>query len=250
MMQPALLGLCVSFLADLLPAGETRLDLGAGARAELNAGRIPVTSLSDSEAGTEQTIVLRTGVRLISPTSSLSFVYSPQYYLRIPDALQVGRPLLLHDGVLAWSARTGPRLGFNWDMRGSAGELPNSGLLTIFDPGTGLSAYTVVPILRLNTSLSMNAVTGKRQTTSVAVNGSYNDSLGEETVIQKSKNASLLVSHSLRLTRRTATGISAEAGYTAPESSSESVLLGGQLFVEQQLSDKSNLRAAGGISQG
>lgn len=250
MVQSALLGLCVSLLADLLPTGSgTRVDVATGARAELNAGRVPVTSLYDSEPGTEQTVVLRSGIRLISPTASLSLVYQPQYYLRLPDVLEVGRPLLLHDGILAWSARTGPRLTFNWDLRASAGELPSSGLLTVFDPGTGNSTSSVVPILRLNTNLSMNAVTGKRQTTSVSLNGSHNDSLGEATAMQKSDNASLSVSHSLGLSKRTSTGLSGQAGYAAPENESESVLLGGQLFVEQQLSPQSTLRAAGGISQ-
>src|SRR6478735_1489316 len=96
MFQPAILGLCVSFLADLLPVGSgARVDLATGARAELNAGRIPVTSVQDSAPGTEQTLVLRAGVRLISQTSSLSLIYRPRYYLRLADARQRRRATLV-----------------------------------------------------------------------------------------------------------------------------------------------------------
>src|SRR5687768_14007249 len=106
MLQPATLGLCISLLADLFPVGPgSRVDLATGARAELNAGRIPVNAGSPSESGTEETIVLRSGIRLISPTSTFSLSYTPQYYLRLPDALGIGRPLLLHDGGLLWLAR-------------------------------------------------------------------------------------------------------------------------------------------------
>jgi hypothetical protein len=250
MFQPATFGLCVSLLADLFPVGATRVDLATGARAELNVGRIPVTSVDDSEPGTEETIVLRSGLRLISPTSTFSIAYKPRYYLRLPDALEVGRPLLLHEGSLAWNAALSRRFSLDWGLRSSAGELPNSGLALVFDPGTGRVRASVVPIFRVDTNLSMTARTGKRHTTGASVGGSHNDSLGPDSAFERSENIALTASHSVSLSRRTALGVSAQAGYAWPEFTDESATLGGQIFVDRQLLESARLRVAAGISQG
>ncbi len=139
MVSSALLGLCLSLLADVFPVGPgTLVGLATGARAELNVGRIPVTSVDSSSPGTEERITLRSGVRLVSRTSTFSLAYTPQYYLRLPDVLQIGRPLILHSGALDWTARPNRRLTLNWITHSSAGELPNSGLSQVFEPGTGL----------------------------------------------------------------------------------------------------------------
>src|SRR5688572_14919305 len=251
MFQPALLGLSISLLADILPLGSgTRVDVGAGARAELNVGRVPVTSVNDSAPGTEETVVLRSGVRVISPTASLSLIYTPQYYLRLPDALGVGRPLLLHDGIFSWSARFSRRVSFGWIIRSSAGELPGSGLLTVFDPGTGTVAAAVVPVFRINSSLSLTALTGKRHTTSGALTASHNDSLGAADAIQRSDNLGLQLTHTVGFSRRTSGGLSAQAGYVARRDQQESATVGAQLFLSQQMRTYAVLRLGAGISQG
>jgi len=251
MYAPALLGLAISFMADALPIGAgTRIDVGTGARAELNVGRVPVTSVNTSAPGTEETVTLRSGVRLISPTSSLSLIYRPQYYLRLPDVLDIGRPLLLHDGSLNWAARFSRRLSLSWVLRSSAGELPGSNLLTVFDPGTGTVASSVVPVFRVMTSLGLNALTGKRHTTSVTVNASHNDFLDADTPLQSSENVGLDLSHSISLSRRTMAGVSGQIGYVAREDQQESATVGSQLFLSQQTGPVTSIRVAGGASLG
>jgi hypothetical protein len=250
MLQPATLGLCISLLADLFPVGPgSRVDLATGARAELNVGRIPVNAGSPSESGTEETIVLRSGVRLMSPTSTFSLSYTPQYYLRLPDALGVGRPLLLHDGGLLWLARLSPRVSMNFGLRSSAGELSNSGFQLFFEPGTGRLEASIVPIFRLSSNLGMSALTGKRQTTTVALSGSHNDSLGDSTALTTSDNLALSLSHSIGLSPRTSAGISAQGGYVGRDES-DSATVGGQLFLSQQLTPSGVLRVGVGANQG
>jgi len=251
MFQPATLGLCISLLADLFPAGAgTRVDLATGARAELNVGRIPVNSSDQSELGTEETIALRSGLRLISRTSTFSIAYKPRYYLRLPDDLGAGRPLLLHDGSIRWSAKLSPRLSLNWGFRTSAGELPNSGLQLVFDPGTGRGDTSVVPVFRIDTSLAMTAKTGKRQQTTASVSGSHNDSFGPNAAFERSENLVTSVTHSIDLSRRTAVGVSAQAGYVWPELTSESATIGGQLFVDQRVAEMARLHVGVGVSEG
>jgi|GEM_PF-2530108 len=250
MFQPAILGLCVSFLADLLPVGSgARVDLATGARAELNAGRIPVTSVQDSAPGTEQTLVLRAGVRLISQTSSLSLIYRPRYYLRLPDALEIGRPLLLHDIGLAWTAELNRRLSLSWRTRASAGELPLSGLLLVFDPGTGKVNASVVPVFRVNSNLSMTAETGKRQTTNATLSVNHNDSFGSNSAFERSETLGLALTHSLTLSKRTSIGISTLGGYVWPETTPESATIGGLLFISQKIRAPSSIRLAAGLTQ-
>jgi len=251
MLTPALLGLSISLLLDVLPVGSgTRVDLAAGARAEVNVGRLPVASTQVSSTGTEETIVLRSGLRVISPTSSLILAYTPQYYLRVPDVLGIGRPLLLHDGRLVYSARLTPRLSLDWTFRSAAGELSNSRLTTVFDPGTGTLDSRVVPIVSLATRFAMNALTGRRHRSSLAIIASHNDSIGPDSAFERSDNARLQLSHTLTLSRRSAAGVSGEVGYVAQEGQLDSAIVGGQVFVDQRLGDESNLRVGVGINQG
>lgn len=251
MFHSALFGLSIAVLADLLPVGSgTRVDVATGARAELNAGRVPVNSINDSEPGTEERLALRTGVRLVSATSSLRLVYAPQYYLRIPDALDVGRPLLLHDGSLAWNSQVNRRLRLSWLARASAGELPTSGILEVFDPGTGTVRASILPIVRLNTTFSLNAVTGKRHVTNAVVSASHNDSLGSGQAMPTSDNLGLQLSHAISISQRTSTGITGQVGYVAREGQSESAIFGGQLFLSQRLRPQATLGVGVGFSQG
>jgi len=251
MFHPQALGLCISLLAEVFPVGPgSRVDLATGARAEVNVGRIPVTSMADSEQGTEEIVVLRSGIRLISPTSTLSLSYLPRYYLRLPDALGIGRPLLLHDSVLAWSSRPSRRLGLSWRVRGSAGELPNSGLNVVFEPGTGRVSASVVPIIQLNSVMAINATTGKRHQTNASLNLGHYDSFGESPAIERTNNVQGTVSHTIGLSSRTSVGIAAQVGFIVAEIQEPSATVGGQLLWTQKLRESASLSIATGINQG
>jgi hypothetical protein len=130
MFQPATLGLCISLLAEVFPMGPgSRVDVAAGARAELNVGRIPVNSIDSSEPGTEEKLELRSGIRWISRTSSFVVKYTPQYYLRLPDILGVGRPLFPRrlDLKLADHDRNGDFLMATYDVVGPRQDQPGAG---------------------------------------------------------------------------------------------------------------------------
>jgi hypothetical protein len=251
MFQPATLGLCVSLLADLFPVGAgSRVDLATGARAELTAGRIPVTSVDDSEPGTEQILAFRSGVRLISPTSTFTLAYRPRYYLRLPDALQVGRPLLLHDATMDWTARPNRKLTLNWIGRTSAGEIPNSGLAFVFDPGTGSVTSRVVPVVQLDTSLSVSAATGKRHDTDGRVTARHYDSMGPDAAFESSDALGFSLSHTIALSSRTSIGISTQAAYVWPDVTPESATFGALLSLTQRTLASATWRLTAGYNQG
>src|SRR5687767_12521015 len=72
------------------------VEAAVGANGEVAAGRAPVDVDGDEENSLTFTLVPGAGLRLRSSTASLLLSYTPRIFYRLPNALGVDRPLVLH----------------------------------------------------------------------------------------------------------------------------------------------------------
>src|SRR3712207_4245571 len=72
------------------------VEAAAGIDGEVAVGRAPVQLTGPEENSLTFTLVPGVGLRLRSVTNTLSLAYTPRFFQRIPNQLNVDRPLVLH----------------------------------------------------------------------------------------------------------------------------------------------------------
>jgi len=126
--------LACSLLAVTLSAAV--VDAAAGADGEVAAGRAPIDLGGDEVNSFTFTLVPGAGLRLRSDTTTLRLTYAPRIFYRLPNALDVSRPLVLHQISLDHTAELTRALTWTNTAQLSFGELDYTGTGLIFPVGT------------------------------------------------------------------------------------------------------------------
>lgn len=141
-------GLACSLLVATLASAV--VEAAAGADAEVAAGRAPVDLDAEEESSVTFTLVPGAALRLRSSTASMLLSYAPRIFYRIPNALDVSRPLVLHQVSLAHSAELDRLSSWGSSASLSFGELDYTGTGLVFPVGTSTALrQSVANVIRV-----------------------------------------------------------------------------------------------------
>lgn len=241
-----------ALLSLQLLAQNGRIDVGAGVRAEVSGGMLPVTPDTPSTGGVETTVIPAAGVRHQSQQSQTSLVYRPRFFARYPNVADLTRPLILHgldlDSTSSFSAKT----DFDFSAFGQAGEVNYTGLRDIFDPGTDTTFQSVTSLGVLGANALLTHQLASRQSFSLGARAGYRSPLGEQDLANQAFIGSLDVSglgtYSYDLSRRDTLGLALNFTYFWTEDEREAYNTEAQLTYDHRLSESASLSFTGGAS--
>ncbi len=155
------------------------VEAAAGADAEVAAGRAPIDPVSPEENSITLTLVPGAGLRVRSATNALTLAYTPRIFYRVPNALEVDRPLVLHQVTFEDTFELSRRLTWTSSAELSLGEIDYTASNLVFAPGSSAVRVSVADIARgeANTGLSLNIT--KRLRWTLDANGEYTTPLGD-----------------------------------------------------------------------
>ncbi|MEO8178214.1 MAG: hypothetical protein ABI895_05205 [Deltaproteobacteria bacterium] len=152
----------------LLAAFSSSVVEGAiGASGEVAAGRAPLDYAGDPRNSLTFTLVPAAAAQLRTADSTLTFSYTPRIFYRLPNALDLNHPLVLHQVGLDHTLAIGKWLAWTSSAQLAVGQIDYTAAGVVFDPGlvsavrssvtdilrgtaeTGLK-YQVLPTLALN----------------------------------------------------------------------------------------------------
>ena len=131
------MGLPVPFVAAGLSVavlGAVNVDGSVGGRAEMMAGSAPVTPSGPTQAAAAAELSPGAAFQLQAARWRLASGYSLRIFYRRPNALELDRPLFLHRGSIAHSARLTRTLTLETGVDGSIGEVDYTETGAVFDP--------------------------------------------------------------------------------------------------------------------
>src|SRR6187399_787115 len=115
-----------------------------GADGEVAAGRAPVEYTGPSTNALTFTLVPGIGARLRGPDSTLTLSYTPRIFYRLPNALDVDRPLVLHQVALDHVAEVGQRLSWTSSAQLSIGQIDYTAAGVVYDPSLSTSVRSSI----------------------------------------------------------------------------------------------------------
>src|SRR5690242_3071202 len=104
-------------------ASSAVVEAAAGAEGEVAAGRAPIELDGPEENSVTFTLVPGAALRVRSAASSVTLTYTPRIFYRVPNALEVDRPLVLHQVALDHSQSFSRRLSWATTGNFSIGEI-------------------------------------------------------------------------------------------------------------------------------
>jgi hypothetical protein len=248
--------LVVAFAASAFEAA-------AGADAEVAAGRAPVEVDGPEEESIAFTLVPGAGVRWTSGESALSLSYTPRIFYRLPNALSVERPLVLHQVSLDHATEPTRLVGWSSSAQLSVGELDYTAASVVFAPGQVVRT-SVAEVLRTEGRSGVTVAMSRRTTWAFGVSGEYTTSLddqvdaapdGAEVELAQlgdslPSSAGFSVDSGLRylLSRDDEIGFGAEATYQWFEDSGRFLLLSPELSYSHKLGPNGIFAVAGGLA--
>jgi hypothetical protein len=138
-----------------------------GADGEVAAGRAPVDYAGPAKNSLTLTLVPGLAVRRRTPDDTLTLSYTPRIFYRLPNALDINHPLILHQVALDHTLDIGKWLSWTTTATLAIGEIDYTAAGVVFDPtlaaavrssitdilrttaNTGLK-YQVLPTFALN----------------------------------------------------------------------------------------------------
>ncbi len=153
------------------------VEAAVGADGEVAAGRAPVELDGPEENSVTFTLVPGAGVRLRSKTESLALSYTPRIFYRVPNALQVSRPLILHQASLSHAAALDRSAAWASSAQLSAGEVDYtaSGL---FDPGSSAVRTSIAELVRVEGETGLKVELSRRLRWTLDASGDYTTPIG------------------------------------------------------------------------
>lgn len=115
-----------------------------GADGEVAAGRAPVEYTGPSKNALTFTLVPGIGARLRGADSTLTLSYTPRIFYRLPNALDVDRPLVLHQVALDHVAEVGQRLSWTSSAQLSIGQIDYTAAGVVYDPSLSTSVRSSI----------------------------------------------------------------------------------------------------------
>ncbi len=162
-------------------SAERSVQVAAGGRVEVLAGAVPDDPLRPSRAQMAVAVIPVLGLHVQRQRYELTGLYRPRVFMRIPNRLDLKRPLLLHQGSiehrLSWSRRT------IWQNRLhlSIGEVDYALSAFVFDPAQPtVPTDDVTPLVRGQASSTLTHAVSRRVATGATLFGAYNAPLYEE----------------------------------------------------------------------
>ncbi len=154
------------------------VEAAAGADGEVAVGRAPVDVDGDEEDSLTFTLVPGAGLRLRSSSTSLLLSYTPRIFYRLPNALGVDRPLVLHQVGLGHTQELSSRLDWSNNVQLSLGELDYTASSIVFDPGvTSVIRSSVAEVVRVEGSSGLDFQLSRRVNLGWDVSAEYTTSL-------------------------------------------------------------------------
>ncbi|MEM6295291.1 MAG: hypothetical protein AAGA54_28725 [Myxococcota bacterium] len=163
----------------------SRVDVSGGAAVELRGGRAPVTPLADPEWSMLSIITPEVAMETATRRgTTLRINYAPRVQQRLPNVLDIRRPLLLHQNELALLRTLTPRwnLGLNLASRVGETDYNSSPAVLDDDTGAGNAAAPDVDVLQIVVASGVLSATGRltrRHTLELRAAGSYRGTIGD-----------------------------------------------------------------------
>jgi len=125
------------------------IEAAVGADGEVAVGRAPVDYAGPSKDSITFTLVPGLAVRNRSPESTLTLSYTPRIFFRLPNALKLNHPLVLHQVALDHTLDVGKWLAWTTTATLAVGEIDYTAAGVVFDPTLASAVTTsVTDILR------------------------------------------------------------------------------------------------------
>jgi len=251
-----------SFLLLTLPflGGGVRTDLGAAVGMEARAGMIPLQAGQAASPAVNSTVNLLVGGRLRSRRSSLELTYSPELFFQVPGTIELGRPLVLHQGRLSYQNTITARTSAGLSVLGRVGEVSFNNLQDILQPGTGVVQAEVTSLALTTGTLSLNHQTSRRNEIGAEAMAGYQTPLDSASALSPSTlptslDTSLALTDTYSLSALDRLGVSVRGGYlisqrdspTAPSNDLQRlVAFGGSFSWARQISLRSSITSNAG----
>jgi hypothetical protein len=155
-----------------------------GADGEVAVGRAPVDYAGPSKDSITFTLVPGLAVRNRAPDSTLTLSYTPRIFYRLPNALHLNHPLILHQLALDHTLDIGKWLAWTTTATLAVGEIDYTAAGVVFDPAQASSVLSsVTDILRTTANTGVKYLV--RPTLSLHLDGGvdYTTTLDKPTVV-------------------------------------------------------------------
>lgn len=248
--------------------GTTVVEAAAGVEGEVAAGRAPLDLEGDEENSLTFTFVPGAALRLRSMTDTLTLTYTPRIFYRVPNLLDVNRPLLLHQMTLDHSDKVSRRLTWNSTLSASVGEVDYTASNLVFNTATSAVRTSVTDIIRLEGQTGFQYELSRQLRWTWDANADYTRPLGDATFappvgmdgtpvdignlplggVPESAQASTISGLSYAVTRADRVGLSGEITYQWFPDTGRFLLLSPSLFWEKQMSRRTDIGVAAGIA--
>jgi len=142
MLGPACCLLLAAFSSSVVEAA-------LGADGEVAAGRAPIDYAGDPKNSLTFTLVPGAALRRRSADSTLTLSYNPRIFYRLPNALELNHPLVLHQVGLDHTLDIGKWLAWSTSAQLAVGQIDYTAAGVVFDPTLSSAVRTsITDILR------------------------------------------------------------------------------------------------------
>lgn len=246
------------------------LEGAVGADMETAAGRAPVNVGSDEQNSVTFTLIPGLGLQLRDHRDSIALSYTPRIFYRLPNALGVDRPLVLHQLALDHSVELDRRTTWQSTALLSVGELDYTAARYVFAPGSTTVPDAIAEIVRVQGQTGFVFELGRRTGLDWDFSVEHTTPIGDqpdptlipvpspepgeptEVAVQGGLPASTNVSTEARLgyllTRRDRFGLGMDVTYQYFSDSGKFLLFSPDLFWEGELSRRTTLALSGGLA--
>lgn len=248
--------------------GTTVVEAAGGVEGEVAAGRAPIQLQGPEENSLTFTLVPGAALRLRSMTDTLTLTYTPRIFYRIPNALEVNRPLLLHQFTLDHSDKISRRLTWTSTLSASVGEVDYTASNLVFNTATSAVRTSVTDMIRLDGQTGFQYELSRQLRWTWDVNADYTRPLGSEVYappvspdgtpvdvgdipvggVPESAQVSTISGISYAVSRADRVGLSGEVTYQWFPDTGRFLLLSPSLFWDKQLSRRTDIGVAAGVA--
>lgn len=156
-------------------SAERSVQAAAGGRVEVLAGAVPDNPVQPSRAQMAWAVIPVAGLHVQRQRYELTALYRPRIFWRIPNRLELKRPLLLHQGSLDHRYSISRRTTLQNRLQVSAGEVDYALSSFVFDPSQPtVPNDDVTPLIRGQASSTLTHAISRRLAAGAALFGSYN----------------------------------------------------------------------------
>ncbi|MET0414082.1 MAG: hypothetical protein ABW217_22420 [Polyangiaceae bacterium] len=156
-----------------LALGASVVEGAVGVDTEVAAGRAPVEINGPERNSVSFTGTPAVGLRVTDETHTFTTTYAPRFYYRLPNVLDVNRPLVLHQVDLSYENLID--ISTQWITAAALdiGELDYTSASQIFDPQTSGLQQDVEQIARVSGDSTLRVTTSRRSTWQLSLQGEY-----------------------------------------------------------------------------